>query len=126
MPKIKPANSSVIAGYELLKQTLELEEAKNQLAKIQDIQRKRRVPKKKKKEVKEVKTTKIDSMDMHRVPFNEFYERLNIKEDVTKIGLTQNEAEERNVEWVKKIFDYLDKNPTKKIAIIEIIIQLLS
>ena len=29
-----------------------------------------------------------------------------------------NEAEERNVEWVKKIFDYLDKNPTKKIAII--------
>lgn len=27
-------------------------------------------------------------------------------------------AEERNVEWVKKIFDYLDKNPTKKIAII--------
>jgi hypothetical protein len=29
-----------------------------------------------------------------------------------------NEAEERNVEWVKKIFDYLDKNPTKNIAII--------
>ena len=29
-----------------------------------------------------------------------------------------NETEERNVEWIKKIFDYLDKNPTKKIAII--------
>ena len=29
-----------------------------------------------------------------------------------------NETEERNIEWVKKIFDYLDKNPTKNIAII--------
>jgi len=29
-----------------------------------------------------------------------------------------NETEERNVEWLKKIFDYLDKNPTKNIAII--------
>ena len=28
------------------------------------------------------------------------------------------EAEERNIEWLKKIFDYLDKNPTKNIAII--------
>jgi hypothetical protein len=27
-------------------------------------------------------------------------------------------AEERNIEWIKKIFDYLDKNPTKNIAII--------
>ena len=29
-----------------------------------------------------------------------------------------NETEERNIEWLKKIFDYLDKNPTKNIAII--------
>lgn len=29
-----------------------------------------------------------------------------------------NETEERNIEWLKKIFDYLDKNPTKNTAII--------
>lgn len=28
------------------------------------------------------------------------------------------EAEKRNIEWLKKIFDYLDKNPNKNIAII--------
>ena len=54
MPKRnKPANSSVIAGYELLKQHLELEEAKDHLANITNIQRKRRIPKK--GEEKEVK-----------------------------------------------------------------------
>ena len=99
MPRIKPANSSVIAGYELLKQTMELEQAKNQLAKIQDIQRKRRVPSKKKKEKKKEKeTSKIDVMDMHRIPFIEFYDRLKINEDTTRNGLSQTDAENRNKE----------------------------
>jgi sodium/potassium-transporting ATPase subunit alpha len=97
MPRIKPVNSSVIAGYELLKQTLELQEAKDHLAKIQDIQKKRRVPKKdKKKKKEEPKSTKIDTMDMHKIPFSEFNDRLKITEDTKRVGLTQREAEERN------------------------------
>lgn len=100
MPRIKPANSSVIAGYELLKQTMELEEAKNQLAKIQDIQRKRRIPSKTKKKKKEEtkSSSKIDNMDMHRIPFPEFYDRLQITEQTTSNGLSQKEAEKRNEE----------------------------
>lgn len=53
MKKFKPVNSSVIAGYELLKQNMELEKDKDYLAKIDQIQRKRRVEKKKKKKGKE-------------------------------------------------------------------------
>jgi hypothetical protein len=34
MKKFKPANSSVIAGYELLKQNLELENNKDYIGKI--------------------------------------------------------------------------------------------
>jgi len=42
--------------------------------------------------------------------------KMNIGVDVSnEIFL---EAEKRNIEWLKKIFDYLDKNPTKNIAII--------
>jgi hypothetical protein len=42
--------------------------------------------------------------------------KMNIGVDVSKEMFLQ--AEERNIEWLKKVFDYLDKNPTKNIAII--------
>jgi len=35
-------------------------------------------------------------MDMHRVPFPDFYERLKIDKSVTENGLSQAEAEKRN------------------------------
>ena len=86
MPKKpKPANSSVIAGYELLKQHIELEDAKRHLAKIDEIQRRRRVPKKgaDHKEPDESKTqSKIADMDMHRISFEEFYGRLGVDERI--------------------------------------------
>jgi hypothetical protein len=42
--------------------------------------------------------------------------KMNIGIDLTNEMFL--EAEKRNIEWLKKIFDYLDKNPTKHIAII--------
>jgi hypothetical protein len=42
--------------------------------------------------------------------------KMNIGVDVSNEMFLQ--AEERNIEWINKIFDYLDKNPTKNIAII--------
>jgi hypothetical protein len=42
--------------------------------------------------------------------------KLNIGVDISNKNSL--ETEERNIEWLKKIFDYLDKNPTKNIAII--------
>lgn len=42
--------------------------------------------------------------------------KMNIGVDVSNEMFL--EAEERNIEWLKKIFDYLDKNPNKNIAII--------
>ena len=42
--------------------------------------------------------------------------KMNIGVDVSNEMFLQ--AEERNIEWLKKIFDYLDKNPNKNIAII--------
>jgi len=42
--------------------------------------------------------------------------KMNIGIDLTNEMFL--EAEKRNIEWLKKIFDYLDKNPTKNIAVI--------
>jgi hypothetical protein len=42
--------------------------------------------------------------------------KINIGVDVSNEMFL--EAEERNIKWLKKIFDYLDKNPNKNIAII--------
>jgi hypothetical protein len=48
-----------------------------------------------------------------------FTTNTSMKLNIGNIGVdVLNETEERNVEWLKKIFDYLDKNPTKNIAII--------
>ena len=42
--------------------------------------------------------------------------KMNVGVDITEEMFLQ--AEERNKQWLKKIFNYLDKNPTKNIAII--------
>ena len=39
---------------------------------------------------------KIKDMDLHRISFPEFYQRLEISEENSKVGLTQLEAERRN------------------------------
>lgn len=43
---------------------------------------------------------------------------MNLNMDFDILHELLEEAEERNIDWLKKIFDYLDKNPTKNIAII--------
>lgn len=100
MPKtIKPASSSVIVGYELLKQTMELETDKQHLAKIDQIQRKRRIKKSKKDEDEpQNAAVNVKDIDMHKISFPEFYQRLHIDENVAKNGLSQSEAVKRNLE----------------------------
>lgn len=111
MKRISPANSSVIVGYQLLKQEMELESDKEHFAKIDKIQRTRRVKGQGKDVHSHSSVSAVKDIDFHRISFPEFYKRLQIDEDVSKNGLTTADALQRNLEQGDNALTEKEKSP---------------
>ena len=70
-------------------------------------------------EISKIEKNLKDTIKLINKWIAKFTTNTSMKLNISNMGVdVLNETEERNVEWLKKIFDYLDKNPTKNIAII--------
>jgi len=107
--------SSVILHVTRVMQEIELQNDKNRMAKIENIQKARRRPQKEKKASKDEdfskKTEKIKDLDQHRLAWPDFYERMKIDENTLKVGLTSDEAEKRHHEQGNNTLSQKVKEP---------------
>ena len=70
-------------------------------------------------EISKIEKNLKDTIKLINKWIAKFTTNTSMKLNIGNMGVdVLNETEERNIEWLKKIFDYLDKNPTKNIAII--------
>lgn len=70
-------------------------------------------------EISKIEKNLKDTIKLINKWIAKFTTNTSMKLNIGNMGVdVLNETEKRNVEWLKKIFDYLDKNPTKNIAII--------
>ena len=107
--------SSIILHMTKLIQEIELETDKNRLARIEEIKKKRRQPKKEDKKKKQEKTkktgAKISDIDLHRIEWQNFCDRLGISESSLENGLSTEEAEQRHKEQGDNTLSQKDKDP---------------
>ena len=107
--------SNAVLNVTRIMQEIELQNDKNRITKIEDIQKTRRRPNKEEKAAEEEefdrRTEKIKDLDQHRLPWPDMFERFKIDEKTLEVGLSSEEAERRHHEQGKNTLTATGKDP---------------